>query len=91
MIKYYFRNDTFEKKNHNNDRSCFDQLLSYNVVSKHKNKNENTIPWHVHMIQKSHFSPVWVMEFSIISSCLSKVKVFPITVTFNLSRRSTFA
>ena len=27
---------------------------------------------------ESHYSLVWVMEISIISSCLGKVKVFPI-------------
>ena len=64
------------------------QLLSYNVVSKHKNKNENTEYHGMFISFKSHlktnepdFSPVWVMELSIISSSLSKVKVFPITLT----------
>ena len=56
------------------------------------------IPWHLPNTQKSvllktkesHFSLVWVMEFSIISSCLGKVKVFPIILacqsqtTFNV-------
>ena len=49
-----------------------------NTVSKHKNKNENT-EFHDMFIsvkitstqnKESRFSPVWVMEFSIIS-CLS--------------------
>ena len=31
-----------------------------------------------------HFSFAWVMEFSIISSCLGIVKVFPIILPFNL-------
>ena len=31
--------------------------------------------------RESHFSLVWVMEFSIIPSCLGKVKVFQITLT----------
>ena len=66
------------------------QLRSYSV-SKHKNKKQkHRISWHLHIIQKlpllkpreSHFSPVWIMEFSIISSCLSKVKVLPITLTW---------
>ena len=58
------------------------QLLSYNV-SKHKNKNtmktQNTMACSYHSKVTSAqnkgapFSPVWVMEFSIISSCSSKV------------------
>ena len=34
--------------------------------------------------RESHFSLVWVMEFGIISWCLSKVKIFPLTLNFNL-------
>ena len=65
------------------------QLLSYNVVSKHKNKNENTEYHGMFISFKSHLyskqgSPIFLLFgswslFSIISSCLSKVKVFPIT------------
>ena len=65
------------------------QLLSYNVSKHNKNKNENTeyhdmfisFNSHIYSKQRSPFFPVWVMEFSIISSGLSKVKVFPITLT----------
>ena len=32
--------------------------------------------------RESHFSLAWVMEFSIIYSCLGKVKVFPITLAW---------
>ena len=60
------------------------------------------IPWHLPNTQKSvllktkesHFSLVWVMEFSIISSCLGKVKVFPIILacqsqtTFNICMKT---
>ena len=57
---------------------------------------EHETPWQLHAFQKlallktrlvllktreSQFSLVWVMEFSIISSCLGKAKVFPITLT----------
>ena len=41
--------------------------------------------------RSSIFFLVWVMEFRIISPCLSKVKNFPIILPSNLSRRSTFA
>ena len=41
--------------------------------------------------QRFPFFVVRVMEFSIISSCLGKVKNFPISLPSNLSRRSTFA
>ena len=37
-------------------------------------------------------TPVWpALKFSIISSCLGKDKVFPITLVCSLTRRSTFA
>ena len=42
MIKYS-RNDSFEKKkNITATEVIFIQLLSYNVISKQKNKNEDT-------------------------------------------------
>ena len=80
----YFQNDTF-KKNRYSDGSHLHQSLSCNVVSKQRHKNENA-EYHGMLISfKSrhlyHFSPVWVVEVNIISSCLSKVKVFPMTLT----------
>ena len=63
------------------------QLLSYNV-SKHKNKNENTEYHGMFISFKSHHyskqgRPIFLLfEFSIISFCLSKVKVLPITLTW---------
>ena len=70
----------FRKKTITAAEVVFIQLLSYHVVSKQKKKNENRIPVHFHIIQKSpllktresRFSPVWAIEFSIISSCLNK-------------------
>ena len=71
----------------------FIQVFFFTIGSKQKNKNENTgYQWHLHTIQKSallktrefHFSLVWVMEFSIISSCLGEVKNFPIILPSNL-------
>ena len=66
------------------------QMSCLTVSSKQKNKNENTKYYytkyeiHLHAIQKSgllktrgsYFSLVWVIEFSIISSCLGKVNIF---------------
>ena len=57
----------------------FIQLFSYNV-SKQSNKNENTEYYDMFIIQKSpplktrdsHYCLVWIMEFSIILSRLSK-------------------
>ena len=54
------------------------------LLNKKKKKWKHGIPWHLHTIQKSALnktreSPcsfVWVMERSIISLCLGKVKVF---------------
>ena len=63
------------------------QVLFFTVASKQKIKNENTEYHGTFLLRKSQFyskpkSPiftlVWVMEFNIISSCLGKVKVFPI-------------
>ena len=62
------------------------QMFFFTVASKQKNKWKHGIPWHLHTMQKSallktresHFSLVWVIEFSIISPCLGKGKVFPI-------------
>ena len=68
----------------------FIQVFFFYRCSKQKNKNleyhKNGVPWHVNTSQKSalfrtrelYFSLVWVVEFSIISSRLGKVKVFPI-------------
>ena len=61
-------------------------VLFFTVASKQKKiKNENTEyhGWHLPTMQKSallkaresHFSLIWFMEFSIISSCLGKVRV----------------
>ena len=64
------------------------QVSFYTVGPKQKknnnNKWKNGIPCHLHTIQKysllkaieSHFSLLWVMQFSIISSSLGRVKVF---------------
>ena len=54
------------------------------LLNKKIKKWKHGIPWHLHTIQKSalnktresHCSFVWVMERSIISLCLGKVKVF---------------
>ena len=67
VIKY-FRNDTFgKKKYHSSDGSRFHiQLLSYKVVSKQKNKNENTeyhgmfISFKSHLYQKQG-SPIFLL------------------------------
>ena len=79
----YFQNNTFKKK-HYSDGSHLHQSLSYNV-SKQKHKNENAEYHGMFILFKSrlfyHFSPVWVVEVNIIFSCLSKVKVFPMTLT----------
>ena len=62
----------------------FIQVFFLTVGSKQKiNKNENTkyhctwYHWSISSTEKrqSHFSLVWVMRFSIISSCLGKVRV----------------
>ena len=61
------------------------QLFSLTVVSKQKVKMKtwNTMAPSYHSallkIRESHLSLVWLMEFSIISPCLGKVKVFLIT------------
>ena len=53
------------------------QLLSYNVVSKHKNKSENTEYHGMFISFKSHMSSKQgSMEFSIISSCLIERQSF---------------
>ena len=52
------------------------------------------MPWHLPTMQKqaliksreSQFSLVWFMDFSIISSCLGKGKVYPII--FNVSTKA---
>ena len=62
-----FRNDTFGKKYHTSAGSCFHiQLLSYNVVSKQKNKNENTEYHGMFISFKSHLdskqgSPIFLL------------------------------
>ena len=68
------------------------QLFFFTVASKQKfkaNIRNTIVPSY---IQKSallktiefHFSLVWIMEFSIISLCLGKVKVFLIIIPSNL-------
>ena len=64
------------------------QLFSYNVVSEKNFKNENVEYHDISILFESPLyskrgSPIFscVMEFSIISSCLDKVKVFPIILT----------
>ena len=83
VIKY-FQNDTFEKKLSLQRRKSFSTHCF--LITLFLNKT----PWHLHIIQlspilktrESHFSLVWVLEFKIISSCLGKVKVFPITLAW---------
>ena len=87
------RSSTFEmillKKTITGTEVVLTQLLSYNVVSKHKYKNENTeyhgmfISFKGHLYSKQG-SPIFLLFgswslFSNITSYLSKVKVFPIT------------
>ena len=55
MIKY-FQNDTFGKKNITTTEVVFIQFLSYNVVSKQKNKNENTECHDMFLPFKSHLN-----------------------------------
>ena len=93
IVQIDFQNDTFEKKPIIATEVVLIQLLSYNVSKqKIKMKTRNTMAPSYHSkvtstqktllySRESHFSLVWVMEFSIISSCLGKVKVFPITLT----------
>ena len=60
------------------------QLFSYNVVSRQKikMKTQNTMApsYHSKVISTQskgpHVSLIWIVEFSIISSCLAKAKVF---------------
>ena len=62
---------------------------SCSLMTSFLNKKIKMKTWYAHIIQKTpllntrepHFSLVWVMEFSI-SSCLSKVKIFPIILTW---------
>ena len=65
MIKC-FRNDTFEKKTITATEVVLTQLLSYNVVSKHKNKNKNTEYHGMFVSFKSHLyskqgSPIFLV------------------------------
>ena len=63
------------------------QVVVFTVASKQKNKKwKQGLSRHLPTMKKSallktresHFSLVWVMECSIVSSCLGKDKVFPI-------------
>ena len=55
VVIKYFRIDTFEtKKTITATEVVLTQLLSYNVVSKHKNKNENTEYHGIFISFKSH-------------------------------------
>ena len=73
-----FQNGTFEKTTITVTEIALIQVSFPNVGSKQKNIRTHRIPWHLHTIQKSgllkiwesHFSLVFIMEFSIISLLL---------------------
>ena len=89
LISSNFQNSTFEIITITVTEIVLIQMFFFTIDSKQKNKNENT-EYHGTFIQvyskprSSIFFFAWVMEFSIISSCLGIVKVFPIILPFNL-------
>ena len=89
LISSNFQNSTFEIITTTVTEIVLIQMFFFTIGSKQKDKNENA-EYHGTFIQvyskprSSIFFFAWVMEFSIISSCLGIVKVFPIILPFNL-------
>ena len=88
LISSNFQNSTFEIITTTVTEIVLIQMFFFTIGSKQKDKNENA-EYHGTFIQvyskpRSSIFFVWVMEFSIISSCLGIVKAFPIILPFNL-------
>ena len=87
LISSNFQSSTFEIITITVKEIVLIQMFFFTIVSKQK-KWKYGIPWHLHTsllkAKEFHFSFAWVMEFSIISSCLGIVKVFLIILPSNL-------